>query len=150
MPTLRFAAPSILLLFLSCGGTAPAPALAELDFAEVENYTGWRLRLHGDGGGSLSHDQLPAHHLHYPAGTFNARPARRITNKCRGTITSPVCTTVRYYASFTDELRTCDCAPGSWTTEIMNQAISSMDVAVDAGGSERSYRMLRRQWLAAN
>ncbi|MEO0734201.1 MAG: hypothetical protein AAFZ52_15300, partial [Bacteroidota bacterium] len=67
MPTLRFAALFSPLLFFACGGSAPAPALAELDYVEVENHTGWHLRIHGDGAGNLSHEQLPAYHLHYPS-----------------------------------------------------------------------------------
>ncbi|MEM1356852.1 MAG: hypothetical protein AAGF89_01560 [Bacteroidota bacterium] len=150
MFSFRFTLPPLLVVFAACGGSQSAPGIAELDFAEVENHTGWHLRIHGDGGGSLSHDQLPAYHLHYPAGTFNPRPARRLTDRCRGEIISPICTTVRYYTSFSDELRECSCAPGGWTAEIMNQAIVQMDLAVDSGSSERSCRMLRRQWLAAN
>lgn len=136
-------------LLSGCGGPATAIPLAELDYAEVENQTGWTLRLHGDGSGSLSHVQLPTYHLHYPAMTFDASPARQLTSRCKGKNENPVCITISFYASRTDELTECRCAPGTWPTRIMEQAIAEMQEAVDAGGSERSCRMLRRQWLAA-
>lgn len=145
----RFPAALILLfLLLHCGGPATAIPLADLDYAEVENHTGWKLRLYGDGSGSLSHEQLPAYHLHYPPATFDARPARQITGHCKGKNESPVCVVVSYYSSPDDRLAQCRCSPGGWPTNVMEQAISQMQVAVDAGGSERSCRMLLRRWLA--
>jgi len=63
----HFAAVLLVFMLMHCSGPATAIPLADLDYVEVQNHTGWILRIHGDGGGSLSHKQLPAHHLHYPA-----------------------------------------------------------------------------------
>ncbi|MEM9931633.1 MAG: hypothetical protein AAF840_17635, partial [Bacteroidota bacterium] len=82
------------------------------------------------------------------AGTFDAKPARQLTQRCRGKQENPVCAEVRYYESRADKMNVCQCAPGSWPAQIMKRAIEQMQRAVDAGGSERSCRMLRRQWLA--
>ncbi len=134
---------------LHCSGPATAVPLADLDYVEVKNQTGWVLRIHGDGGGRLTHKQLPAHHLHYPAETFVPGPGRQIASKCRGKNESPVCVRLRFYDALADDLTECPCAPGSWTTTIMEQAISQMEYAVDAGGSEASSRVLRKQWIAS-
>ena len=106
-------------------------------------------RIYGDGSASLSHEQLPAPHLHYPVGSFSARPARRIVAKCRQQLISPVCTSIRFYNSAVHEVEDCPCASGNWANEVMEQAIADMQLAIDAGASERSCRMLLRQWLAA-
>jgi hypothetical protein len=140
----------LIFFFLRCSGPATAVPLADLDYVEVINQTGWVLLIHGDGGGSLSHKQLPAHHLHYPAMTFVAEPARRLAKRCRGKTDSPVCAYLSFYNSGNNKLTVCDCAPGGWAAAIMVQAIDQMQYAVDAGGSERSCRMLQRQWLASN
>jgi hypothetical protein len=137
------------ILLSACGNTSPRIALAELDYAEVANTTGWQLRIYGDGSASLSHEQLPAHHLNYPVGTFSVRPARRIVAKCRQQLISPVCTSIKFYSSSANELEECPCATKNWAEEVMEQAIDEMQLAIDAGASERSCRMLLRQWLAA-
>ncbi len=149
MPIHYFPVLLLPVFLLHCGGPATALPLAELDYAEVENHTGWTLRLHGDGSGSLSHEQLPAYHLHYPVGTFDPRPARQLVQRCRTRQVPPVCVVIRYYFSLEDETQICPCAPGDWPAELMEQAIDQMQHAVDAGGSERSCRMLRRRWLAS-
>ncbi|MBC6996165.1 hypothetical protein QWY85_05050 [Neolewinella lacunae] len=139
----------VLLLFVAaCGRSAPGHPPLELDFVEIEDHSGWFLRIHGDGSGSLGHEQLPAHHLHYPLGTFNPRPARRLAEKCAGQGQTPVCTTLRYYVALEDATIACPCTPGTWSAEMMQRALQNMQLAVDAGASERSCRMLRRQWLA--
>lgn len=143
-----------LLLCLLVSGCAGNPPLADtpmrdLDFVEINDASGWRLRIHGDGGGSLSHKQLPAYHLHYPAQTFVGGPGRGLTERCRGTVSSPVCVRLRYYDAATDRTLRCDCAPGDWAETTVEQAIADMPLAVEAGGDERSCRMLRRRWLAA-
>lgn len=148
--TTRYFAPLILAFaLLHCSGPATAVPLADLDYVEVKNHTGWVLRIHGDGGGSLTHKQLPAHYLHYPAETFVPGPGRQIARKCRGKNENPVCVNLRFYDALADDLTECDCAPGSWTTAIMEQAISQMEYAVDAGGSETSCRVLRKWWIAS-
>jgi len=148
--TIRYFASLILAFaFLNCSGPATAVPLTDLDYVEVKDHTGWVLRIHGDGGGSLTHKQLPAHHLHYPAATFAPGPGRRITRNCRGKNESPVCVRLRFYDALADELIQCTCAPGTWTTTVMEQAIREMEYAVDAGGSELSCRVLRRQWIAS-
>ncbi|WP_139211755.1 hypothetical protein [Neolewinella agarilytica] len=136
-------------LLFGCSGAEPVIIISDLDYAEIENHTGWHLRLHGDGSGSLRHDQLPAHHLHFPVGTFDLSPARSLSQRCRGNKSGPVCTALRYHAAMENKINECRCVSGSWTTEMMEKAIGSMQMAVDAGSSERSCRMLRRQWLAA-
>ncbi len=134
---------------MHCSGPATAIPLADLDYVEVKNHTGWMLRIHGDGGGSLSHKQLPAHHLHYPAQTFIPEPGRQAALKCRGQSDEPICITVAYYNASSNKITECRCAPGSWTARIMEQAIGQMQYAVDAGGSERSCRVFLRQWIAS-
>lgn len=149
MPVRYFTAVLFVFALMHCSGPATAVPLADLDYVEVQNHTGWVLRIHGDGGGSLSHRQLPAHHLHYPALTFAPEPGRQAALKCRGRSEEPVCVTVTYYNARTNKLNECRCTPGSWPAAIMQQAISQMQYAVDAGGSERSCRMLLRQWVAS-
>lgn len=145
----RLPAVLIFLCFLlRCSGPAASFPLADLDYAEVADQTGWKLRLYGDGSGSLSHDQLPAYHLHYPPATFDARPARQLTGRCKGKNESPVCVVVSFYAAADDRTTECPCAPGEWPARIMEEAIGQMPQAVEAGGSERSCRMLLRRWLA--
>jgi len=144
-PTFLF----LIFMLPHCSRPATADPLADLDYVEVKNHTGWVLRIHGDGGGSLGHQQLPAHHLHYPAATFAGAPGRRLARRCRGRIESTVCEQVTYYASRLNTLTVCACSPGGWTTEVMEQAIAEMQFAVDSGGDERSCRMLRKRWLAA-
>ena len=147
---LRICLLSLVLVGTACDPPWERPAAADLDFLEVVDHSGWRLRVHGDGGGSLTHRQLPTHHLHYPAATFTVGPGRELTRRCRGTVSTPVCTQLRYYDSARDRTATCPCAPGDWAATLMATAIARMDVAVDAGASPRSCRMLRRRWLASN
>lgn len=149
MPIHFYALLLLPVFLLHCGGPATVLPLSELDYAEVENHTGWTLRLHGDGSGSLSHEQLPTYHLHYPSHTFDASPARSLVQRCKGKKEAPVCVLVRFYSSTEDVTKICRCASGSWPGDIMEQAISQMQRAVDAGASERSCRMLRRRWLAS-
>lgn len=149
MPIRHFAVTLFVFTLMHCSGPATAIPLADLDYVEVKNHTGWILRIHGDGGGSLSHKQLPAHHLHYPAQTFVPEPGRQAALKCRGRSDEPICVTVGYYNARSNKISQCRCAPGSWTVAIMEQAISQMQYAVDAGGSERSCRVFLRQWIAS-
>ena len=116
----------------------------DLDFAEIRSTTGWQLRIHGDGSASLRHNQLPAHYLHYPAGTFDARPARKLSKKCDDNTVLPVCNTLRYYTAFTDEEVECSCAPGGWPVQIVEEAITRMDLAVEGEGYRASRRMMSR------
>ncbi|MEM6769072.1 MAG: hypothetical protein AAF597_00695 [Bacteroidota bacterium] len=129
---------------LACSGTVPGFPLEDLDFAEVRSTTGWQLRIHGDGSASLRHVQLPAHFLHYPAGTFDPRPARRLSRNCDRNLVLPVCNTLRYYTAFTDEEIKCNCAPGGWPTHVIEQAIEQMDLAVEGEGYRASRRMMSR------
>jgi len=145
----HFAAVLLVFMLMHCSGPATAIPLADLDYVEVQNHTGWILRIHGDGGGSLSHKQLPAHHLHYPALAFAPEPGREAALKCRGRTDEPICVTVSYYDASSNKITECRCAPGSWTVSIMEQAIGQMHYAVDAGGSERSCRVFLRQWIAS-
>ena len=66
-------------LFACTGGLAPAPTArySPLDYVELATDNDWRLRVHGDGSGSLTHRQYPRHHLHYPAATFTYAPLLR-------------------------------------------------------------------------
>lgn len=142
----------VLVLFVSgCAGSGPVPGgpLSDLDVVEITDFSGWRLRIHGDGGGSLSHKQLPAYHLHYPAGTFAGGPGRELALRCRGKVLTPVCVQLTYYEARTDRTVACGCAPGDWSVRMVEQAIDDMELAVEAGADERSCRILRRQWLAA-
>lgn len=129
---------------LACSGTAPGFPMDDLDFAEVRSNTGWQLRIHGDGSASLRHSQLPAHYLHYPAGTFDARPARKLSKKCDDKAVVPVCNKLRYYTAFTDEEVECSCAPGGWPDEIVAEAITRMDLAIEGEGYRASRRMMSR------
>jgi hypothetical protein len=149
MPIRYFAATLFAFTLMHCSGTATTLPLADLDYVEVKNHTGWILRIHGDGGGSLSHKQLPVHHLHYPAQTFAPEPGRQAALKCRGRNQRPICVTVGYYDARRNKVTECRCAPGSWTLSIMKRAIEQMQYAVDAGGSERSCRVFLRQWTAS-
>ncbi|TXF89425.1 hypothetical protein FUA23_10690 [Neolewinella aurantiaca] len=149
MPIHRLTAILFVYTLMHCSGPASAIPLSDLDYIEIENHTGWVLRIHGDGGGSLSHKQLPAHYLHYPAQTFSPTPGRQIALRCRGRSLSPVCVLVSYYDASVNSVSVCRCSPGGWPGAIMEQAISQMQYAVDAGGSERSCRMLMRKWIAS-
>lgn len=132
------------LCTIACSGTAPGFPLDDLDFAEIRSTTGWQLRIHGDGSASLRHDQLPAHYLHYPAGTFDARPARKLSRECNRKMILPICNTLRYYTAFTDEEIECSCAPGGWPDEIIEEAISRMDLALEGDDYRASRRMMSR------
>ena len=129
---------------IACSGAVPGFPMDDLDFAEVRSTTGWQLRIHGDGSASLRHDQLPAHYLHYPAGTFDARPARKLTPECDHKIVPPVCNTLRYYTAFTDEEVECPCTPGGWSPRIVEEAIARMDLAIEGEGYRASLRMMSR------
>lgn len=148
MPTHAPSLTFLCLFLLHCGGPATSLPLSDLDYAEVTNATGWKLRLYGDGSGSLSHEQLPAYHLHYPSATFDARPARKLTRHCRGEKITDLCAVVRFYSAPDDRLVECRCVSSDWPTSVLQQAVVEMHDAVEAGGSERSCRMLLRQWLA--
>ena len=135
---------SIFLLALSaCAG--PSLPTASLDYTEIESPTGWRLRVYGDGGGSISHEQLPAYHLHYPRQTFPTLHPRQRPGNCSAKVS--VCAKATYYSALHDSAQVCACAGAVWVDELMGLAIARMDEAVEAGGSERSCRMLRRRWL---
>jgi hypothetical protein len=149
MPIRYLATTLFVFTLMHCSSPATALPLEDLDYVEVQNHTGWVLRIHGDGGGSLSHKQLPAHHLHYPAQAFAPEPGRQAALKCSGRNQSPICVTVGYYDASMNKITECRCAPGSWTSAIMQQAIGQMQYAVDAGGSERSCRVFLRQWIAS-
>ncbi|MFT7121812.1 MAG: hypothetical protein ACJAZ9_002000 [Neolewinella sp.] len=144
MFTLRLTAILLACTCFDCSGTVPGFPLDDLDFAEVKSTNGWRLRIHGDGSASLRNMQLPAHYLHFPVGTFDARPARELTRDCDKKLAEPVCTTLRYYTAFTDEEVECPCAPGGWPSLVVEEAIARMDMAVDEEGSRRSLRMMSR------
>lgn len=128
----------------ACSGTTPGFPVDDLDFAEVSSTAGWQLRIYGDGSATLRHATLPAHLLHYPAKTFDVRPARRLSKRCGEATTSSVCLKLRYYTAFTDEEVKCSCAPGGWPGEIITRAIASMDLAVEGRESRVSRRMLGR------
>lgn len=128
----------------ACSGTVPGFPMDDLDFAEIRSTTGWQLRVHGDGSASLRHDQLPAHYLHYPAGTFDARPARKLSRECNHKISLPVCNTLRYYTAFTDEEVECPCTSEGWASGIVEDAISRMDLAIEGEGYRASLRMMSR------
>ena len=113
MPIRYFAATLFAFTLMHCSGTATTLPLADLDYVEVKNHTGWILRIHGDGGGSLSHKRLPVHHLHYPAQTFAPEPGRQAALKCRGRNQRPICVTIGYYDARRNKITECRCAPGS-------------------------------------
>lgn len=137
---------ALLLVFtgMTCGEALPSLPADELDYAEVRSGAGWRLRIHGDGSARLRHVTLPAHYLHYPVGTFDVRPARRLSRVCTDTAPAEACVTLRYYTAFTDEEVECPCASGSWPAEIIAEAIRTMEVAEEGAGSRASRRMLSR------
>lgn len=139
-----------LIIFLAgCGSTVQQLPIAELDYTEIENATGWSLRVYGNGSGSIRHEQLPAYHLHYPQGTFLTSHLRPRLNSCGERTGLQNCTRVAQYSSLHDTTFHCNCIVGAWTEELMVVAIDQMETAVDAGESIRSCRMLRRRWLAA-
>lgn len=144
MLTARLTAVLLAFICCSCSGTSPGFPVDELDFAEVRSGAGWRLRIHGDGSASLRHKTLPAHYLHYPVGTFDVRPARRLSRTCAETTASKACVTLRYYTAFTDEEMECPCAAGSWPAGIIAEAIGKMGIAEEGAGSRVSRRMLSR------
>ncbi|OAV43079.1 hypothetical protein [Lewinella sp. 4G2] len=136
-----------LLVLFSCNGPGQSLPVDALDYTEIESPTGWRLRVYGDGGGSISHEQLPTYHLHYPCQTFPAPHLRQRPKTCASAPESTACNRATYYSALRDSSFSCACAGAGWTNELMVLAIDRMDEAVEAGGSEKSCRMLRRRWL---
>lgn len=137
-----------LISLTSCAGPVQPHAATELDYTEVEDQTGWQLRVYGNGSGVIAHGQLPAYHLHYPRGTFDVEAPRLKALHCPVTSINEVCTRLTYYSARLDSTFHCTCVPANWTNALMTRAIDQMADAVEAGGSERSCRMLRRQWLS--
>ena len=134
-------------LFFPLLGCSPAgPQVTDLDYAEVRDPSGWRLRIRGDGSASLHYAQLPAYHLHYPAGMFDAAPARRLACHVgdHHAVLTGETTEVSFYTALDDHLCTRVRAPSQWTREVLDQAFAQMNRAVETGSSERSCRMFRR------
>ena len=142
---------SLFCLFgFSCGGGVQVVPAGGLDYTELADPTGWRLRVYGNGSGSISHAQLPAYHLHYPRSTFPAAHLSRLRSdreSCIVRAESYDCTRLTRYSAVSDSAYHCPCTNTIWVEELMLVAINRMDSAVDAGESERSCRMLKRQWL---
>ncbi|NJC27279.1 hypothetical protein [Neolewinella antarctica] len=135
-------------LLVGCSGSARVtPVAAELDYTEIANATGWILRIYGNGSGSISHEQLPAYHLHYPCSTFSTLHLRPRPLHCSTNNQANACTRVTRYSAYENLTSVCACAGSEWTEELMIVAIDQMEYAIEAGGSERSCRMLRRRWL---
>lgn len=143
----------LLCIFLAtclfgCGGSVQQQlGGGELDYTQIENATGWRLKIYGNGSGSISHEQLPAHHLHYPRSTFPTLHLRQRQIACAATENKTPCARILQYSALKDTTYACPCVDEPWTQELMMVAIDRMEYAVEAGGSERSCRMLRRHWL---
>ena len=95
----------------SCTGPTPVNTLGELDYTELTDDTGWRLRIYGNGSGSISHDQLPAYHLHYPRAYVCARAAAP-PGRSHG-LNPPAdggpCTRLAYYSARLDSTLHCTC-----------------------------------------
>ena len=136
-------------LLFGCGQRADAVHANELDYAEIITPIGWRLRINGDGSGTLTHRQYPAHHLHYPRETFYPAPARRIVSRCGNNGPRHACSRLEYYEALRDRSRRCGCADHNWVRITVEEALRNMQVAVEDEGSLRSCRMLRREWLAS-
>ncbi len=137
---------SLLLLF-NCSGSVQVVPAGGLDYTEVADPTGWRLRVYDNGSGSIVHAGLPAYHLYYPRSTFHSLHLRPRPKKCIVRDASHGCTELTRYSAANDSVYHCPCTNGAWAEELMMVAIDRMDSAVEAGGSERSCRMLKRQWL---
>jgi hypothetical protein len=132
----------------SVGTHAPKP-LSALDYVILTSDDGWRLRIHGDGSGTLTHRQHPLHHLDYPARTFELRGLLRAGEQCRSVRPATGCYELKTYRSRTDRETYCKCGGGPGARESMTVAIARMQTAVDDVQSERACRMLRRAWLVA-
>ena len=115
---------------------------------QVADNSGWSLKVYGNGSGSISHVQLPAHHLHYPKGTFTVRGPRQMAEGCSDGATPPLCSRLSYYSSRLDSTFHCTCVSAAWTEKLMSVAVDNMGRALEAGGDLRSCRMLRRRWLS--
>ncbi|CAH1000745.1 hypothetical protein LEM8419_01863 [Neolewinella maritima] len=149
MPTARLLTGLLLPLLWCCGPVSHSP-VSPLDYLELRTPDGWSLRVHGDGSGSLTHRQHPLHHLDYPARTFSTRLFPGRGRRCRAAPTGSACYALSFYAARGDSTLHCDCVTGQEPQALMRTAITHMQLAVDDAGSERSCRMLRRTWLAAN
>ena len=150
MPTVRLLAGLLLPVLCACGHGLTHSTASPLDYLELETPDGWHLRVHGDGSGSLTHRQHPLHHLDYPAHTFSADALSGRGRRCNERTEAAACYRMSHYASRQDTVRYCNCESSQLPQQLMRTAITHMQLAVDDAGSERSCRMLRRTWLAAN
>jgi hypothetical protein len=132
----------------SVGTHQPRP-LSVLDYAILRAEDGWRLRIHGDGSGTLTHRQYPHHHLDYPARTFELHKLLRTERSCDTVRPATGCYELETYRARGDREYHCGCSGAKATREAMTVAIAQMQTAVDDVPSERACRMLRRAWLAA-
>lgn len=136
------------LLFLGCGPQVAPVSLSPLDYAEIVGEDGWRLRVNGDGSGTLTHRQHPLHHLDYPPATFRSNRAKGLKARCRkGQFTG--CLGITFYRARADQTTTCPCVAEQWPIDYMVLALENMQAAVDDASSHKACRMLRRTWLAA-
>ena len=149
--------PALLLpLLLCCGSSATHPATSPLDYVELQTPDGWYLRVRGDGSGSLTHRQHPLHHLDYPTGTFQTgelfQTAAQVGGRGRRCGVGQAAGSYRleHYRARQDTTLRQLCMAGRIPQHAMHTAIARMQSAVDDLSSERSCRMLRRTWLAAN
>ncbi len=149
MPPLFRLLPALgLFLLYACEPALSRGEVEDLDYAEITTPTGWRLRINGDGSATLTHRQYPTHHLDYPLETFYPAPARRIVSRCRHSAPNSLCSRLEYYSAADNRSTRCGCSVRGWVEATMEEALRNMQVAVDDLGSERSCRMLRREWLA--
>ncbi|MCP9237440.1 hypothetical protein [Lewinella sp. JB7] len=142
--------PLLIFLFAGCGPVVVGPGFPPLDYAEIRGNDGWRLRIHGDGSGSLTHRQYPRHHLSYPVGSFALLPVVGIADTCTEAAGESAGFRLSYYRSRTNTTVNCRRTSDPALTHALETAIARMPWAVDDEDSERSCRMLRRAWLAAN
>ncbi len=147
---LQFASLLLLLLHCTCGPPVTQSLFSPLDYAELRGNDGWRLRVHGDGSGTLTHRQHPRHHLDYPAHTFELAGMVQLAARCHGKYPSGGTFSLTTYHAKRDQTRHCRGTAGAALDAAMATAIADMQLAVDDVRSERACRMLRRVWLAAN
>ncbi len=139
-----------LLLHCTCGPPDGPALVSPLDYAELRGNDGWRLRVHGDGSGTLSHRQHPRHHLSYPSRTFELAGMVRLAARCGVDRQAGGTFSLTAYHAKRDQSRHCRRIAAPPLDAAMATAIADMQLAVDDVRSARACRVLRRAWLAAN